>query len=68
MNPIAELKSELGGRHLGVSDGDLLTGWMVGGFCMTWCFIQLGGCRVAVGDLPENHPLFFFLLVCWKSI
>lgn len=44
----------------------LLTGWMVEGFCMTWCFIQLGGCRVAVGDLPENHPLFF--LVCWKSI
>lgn len=29
---------------------------------MTWCFIQLGGCRVAVGDLPENHPLFFWFV------
>ena len=41
---------------------ELLTGWMVEGFCMTWCFIQLGGCRVAVGDLPENHPLFFWFV------
>ena len=40
----------------------LLTGWMVEGFCMTWCFIQLGGCRVAVGDLPENHPLLFWFV------
>ena len=47
----------IGAFPIGVVDG--LDGG--GKPCMTWCFIQLGGCRVAVGDLPENHPLLFGL-------